>query len=153
MTDCRRAFHPSVAEMALGLYLAVMRDIVVHDRALHTPDAVEGAQKPGNRDASRRTLGFIGFGGIAQALVPFLAPFAPRLLAHDPYVPEAAIGGRRRRGGRPAGPARRRAYAVFVLAIPTPANRACWARRSSTSWAPRQSCWWCHGPRWWTRAP
>ena len=121
VTDCRRAFHRSVAEMALGLYLAVSRDIVVHDRALHTPDAVEGAPKPGNRDASRRTLGFVGFGGIAQALVPFLAPFEPRLLAYDPYVPAAAMAAA---GVEAAGlpDVLRRAYAVFVLAMPTPEN-------------------------------
>lgn len=29
----------------------------------------------------------VGFGGIAQMLVRFLAPFEPRLLAYDPFVP------------------------------------------------------------------
>ncbi len=122
VTDCRRAFHRGVAEMALGLYLAVSRDIVVHDRALHTPDAVEGVPKKYNREASRRTLGFVGFGGIAQTLVPFLAPFEPRLLAYDPYVPPSVFAAL---GVEPVGlhSVLRESYAVFVLAMPTRENR------------------------------
>lgn len=122
VTDCRRAFARAVAEMALGLYLAVMRDIVTHDRALHTPDAIEGVAKVHNRDASYRTLGLVGFGGLAQALVPFLAPFAPRLLAYDPFVAHSTLAA--------AGVESvdlhdlfRRCDAVFVLAMPTPENK------------------------------
>lgn len=122
VTDCRRGFHRSVAEMALALYLAVMRDVVVHDRALHTPDGVEGVPKQENRDASFRTLGLFGFGGIARALLPFLAPFDPKLLAYDPFVPDDVM---RRAGVEPVGVTDlfRQSDAVFVLAMPTPENR------------------------------
>jgi phosphoglycerate dehydrogenase-like enzyme len=85
VTDCRRAFAPAVGEMALALYLAVLRDVVVHDRALHTPEGTEGAEKATNREASGRTIGLVGYGGIARALHRLLAPFEPRLLIHDPY--------------------------------------------------------------------
>lgn len=123
VTDCRRAFSPAVGEMALALYLAVLRDVVVHDRALHTPDLPEGLDKARNHEASGRTIGFVGFGGIARSLQRFLAPFDPRLLVHDPYVPDAAI---RAAGAEPA-PLHdllRRADAVFLLAVPTSENKA-----------------------------
>jgi phosphoglycerate dehydrogenase-like enzyme len=122
VTDCRRAFGPAVGEMALALYLAVLRDVVVHDRALHTPDAIEGVDKAFNREASHRTVGFVGFGGIARSLLRFLTPFEPRLLVCDPYLPAAAI---REAGGEPVElhDLLRRSDAVFVLAVPTSLNR------------------------------
>jgi phosphoglycerate dehydrogenase-like enzyme len=123
VTDCRRAFGPAVGEMALALYLAVMRDVVVHDRALHTPSETEGRDKAHNREASGRTIGFVGFGNIARSLQRFLAPLEPRLLVHDPFVPDVAI---REVGAEPAGlhDLLRRAEAVFVLATPTSENKA-----------------------------
>jgi phosphoglycerate dehydrogenase-like enzyme len=122
VTDCRRAFGPAVGEMALALYLAAMRDVVVHDRALHTPDAPEGMDKAFNREASGRTVGIVGFGGIARSLLHFLAPFRPHLLIHDPFVPAGAI---REAGGEPVElhDLLRRADAVFVMAVPTSENR------------------------------
>jgi phosphoglycerate dehydrogenase-like enzyme len=123
VTDCRRAFAPAVGEMALALYLAVVRDVVVHDRALHTPERTEGAAKAANREASGRTIGLVGYGGIARALHRFLAPFEPRLLVHDPYAPEAEI---RAAGGEPAAlpDVLRRSEAIFLMAVPTHENRA-----------------------------
>jgi phosphoglycerate dehydrogenase-like enzyme len=123
VSDCRRAFGRAVAEMALGLYLAAMRDIVAHDRALHTPDGWEAVPKERNREASHRTLGFVGFGSNARTLVPFLAPFEPRMLAYDPFVPEEVLT---RFGARPASLTEVFASsdAVFLLATPNPGNRA-----------------------------
>ncbi|HEU5314949.1 MAG TPA: NAD(P)-dependent oxidoreductase [Chloroflexota bacterium] len=122
VTDCRRAFSPAVGEMALALYLAVLRDVVVHDRALHTPDLPEGVDKERNQEAFGRTIGFVGFGGIARSLQRFLAPFDPRLLVHDPFVPDAAI---RAAGAEPAAldDLLRRADAIFLLAVPTSENK------------------------------
>jgi phosphoglycerate dehydrogenase-like enzyme len=123
VTDCRRAFGPAVGEMALALYLTVMRDVVVHDRALHTAEATEGQDKALNREASHRTIGFVGFGSIARALQRFLAPFEPRLLVYDPFVSDAAI---RAAGAEPSAlhDLLRQADAVFVLATPTSENKA-----------------------------
>lgn len=122
VTDCRNAFHRSVAEMALALYLAVSRDVVVHDRALHSPGQSEGRPKQDNREASFRTLGFVGFGGIAQMLVRLLAPFEPRLVAYDPYVPAGTLAAA---GAEPLGLAEvfRQSDAVFVVAMPNPQNQ------------------------------
>ena len=123
VTDCRRAFAPAVGEMALALYLAVMRDVVVHDRALHTPDQPEGVDKDFNREASGRTVGLVGYGGIARGLHKFLAPFEPQLLIHDPFLSEAAI---REAGAEPAAldDLLRRSDAIFLMAVPTVENKA-----------------------------
>lgn len=123
VTDGRRAYNRAVAELALGLYLAVARDIVAHDRALHTPDGAEGAPPAHNREASGRTLGFVGFGGIAQTLAGFLAPLEPRLLVYDPFVPPDAVTGA---GAEPASleALLRQSDAVFVLARPNAQNKA-----------------------------
>jgi phosphoglycerate dehydrogenase-like enzyme len=122
VTDCRRAFGRSVAEMALALYLAVSRDVALHDRALHTADETEGRPKEENREASGRVLGLVGFGGIARTLARFLAPFEPRLLAYDPFVSEAEMAAA---GAEPAGldDLFRASDAVFLMAMPTPQNR------------------------------
>ena len=72
VTDCRRAFAPAVGEMALALYLAVVRD-VVHDRALHTPERTEGTAKAANREASGRTIGLVGW--IVARTVTFLTSY------------------------------------------------------------------------------
>jgi phosphoglycerate dehydrogenase-like enzyme len=123
VSDCRRAFGPSVAEMALGLYLATVRDIVAHDRAMHTADGWEAVPKEQNRGASHRTLGFVGFGSNARTLVPFLTPFEPTLLAYDPFVPDDVLA---RFGVQPASlPELLGASdAVFLLATPNPDNAA-----------------------------
>ena len=123
VTDCRRAFAPAVGEMALALYLAVTRDVVLHDRALHTPDETEGVDKDFNREASGRTIGLVGYGGIARALHRFLAPFEPRLLIHDPFLSDAAI---REAGAEPVGlnDLLRRSDAIFLMAVPTVENKA-----------------------------
>ena len=122
VTDCRRAFDRSVAEMALALYLAVARDVVAHDRALHTPDGTEGRSKSENRDASFRTLGLVGFGGIGRTLARFLAPLEPRILVYDPFVPSSELEAA---GVQEAGLVDLfgACDAVFLVAMPTPQNR------------------------------
>ncbi|MAG37235.1 MAG: hypothetical protein CL878_13455 [Dehalococcoidia bacterium] len=122
VTDCRNAFHRSVAEMALALYLAVSRGVVAHDRALHTPDQAEGQAKQYNQEASFRTLGFVGFGGIAQMLVRFLTPFEPRLLAYDPYVSASTMAA----AGAEAvslPEVFRQSDSVFIVAMPNPQSQ------------------------------
>jgi phosphoglycerate dehydrogenase-like enzyme len=122
VTDTRPAPQRAVAEMALALYLAVMRDVVVHDRALHTPDLWDGRPREENQEASHRTLGFVGFGGIAQMLVRFLAPLEPTILAHDPYIPMEVFAAH---GVEPTTlhDLLRRSDAVFILAMVTPETR------------------------------
>ena len=122
VTDSRRGFHIPVTEMALTHYLALTRDLMLHDRALHTRDGTEGAPHAENREASGRCLGLLGFGGIGQTLARLLAPLQPELLVHDPYL---APGVAEAAGARPVSleDLFERAQAVFVLARPNPHNR------------------------------
>jgi phosphoglycerate dehydrogenase-like enzyme len=95
---------------------------VVHDRALHTADAPEGRDKSFNREASGRTIGIVGLGGIARSLLHFLAPFAPHVLVFDPFLSEEAI---RAVGAEPTAldDLLRQSDAVFLMAVPTSENR------------------------------
>ena len=92
-------FAQPVAEMALGLALDLARGIARGDRLMR-----EGREQyglAGNRDAFAlrgATVGFIGCGNLGRALIPLLAPFRPRLLIHDPWLPDSLI---REQGGEP----------------------------------------------------
>ncbi|MEZ4870307.1 MAG: NAD(P)-dependent oxidoreductase [Caldilineaceae bacterium] len=122
--SCAPAFGPMVAEMALGLALAAAREIV----DAHTAFAA-GAEKwlhAGNATAFTlygQTVGFIGYGGLARALQPLLAPFGCPLLAYDPWLPESYL---LKQGVTPTALDSLLATAkvIFVLAIPSKENRA-----------------------------
>jgi lactate dehydrogenase-like 2-hydroxyacid dehydrogenase len=65
-----------VADLAIGLWLAVERAIVANDRAVR-----DGAwQVPLSRRASGRTVGIFGLGRIGQAIAARAAPFGGRIL-------------------------------------------------------------------------
>ena len=122
VSDSRRGFHIPVAEMALTHYLTLLRDVMLHDRALHTHDGTEGRPQRENHEASFRTVGLLGFGGIGPTLALLLAPLEPTLLVHDPSRPP---------GTAEAAGARSveleelfsSSDAVFVLARPNPHNQ------------------------------
>lgn len=79
----------AVIEFTLGLLLAECRGI----------SRAHGELARGNwqgelyrydrtgRELYGQTIGLIGFGAIAQGLVPYLKPFGLRILVYDPYVP------------------------------------------------------------------
>jgi phosphoglycerate dehydrogenase-like enzyme len=93
-------FAQPVAEMALGLALDLARGITHADRLMR-----EGGEQyglAGNRDSfvlRGSTIGFIGCGNLGRALIPLLLPLRPRLLIHDPWLPDNVI---RELGGEPA---------------------------------------------------
>lgn len=93
-------FAQPVAEMALGLALDLARGITHADRLMR-----EGREQyglAGNRDAfvlRGSTIGLIGCGNLGRALIPLLLPLRPRLLIHDPWLPDNLI---RELGGEPA---------------------------------------------------
>jgi phosphoglycerate dehydrogenase-like enzyme len=94
------AFAHPVAEMALGLALDLARGITRADRLMR--DGSEQYGFTGARDAfllRGETMSFIGCGNLGRALLPLLAPFRPRLLIHDPWLPDGLI---REVGGEPA---------------------------------------------------
>jgi phosphoglycerate dehydrogenase-like enzyme len=70
-----------------------------------------------------RTVGFIGFGGLAQALKQLLDPFGCAYLAYDPWLPDHHL---RRAGVTPVAldELLEGSEIIFVLAIPSRENRA-----------------------------
>jgi D-3-phosphoglycerate dehydrogenase / 2-oxoglutarate reductase len=81
----------AVIEFTLGLILAECRGIGRAHAAL-----AQGAWQGDlyrydhtGRELRGQTIGLIGFGAIAQGLVPYLKPFGMRMLAYDPYTPPA----------------------------------------------------------------
>ena len=116
-------FAQPVAEMALGLALDLARGITRGDRLMR-----EGSEQyglAGNRDAfvlRGATIGFIGCGNLGRALIPLLAPFRPRLLIHDPWLPDSLV---RELGGEPASleAALSEPRVIFALAGVTEENR------------------------------
>ncbi len=81
------AFARQVAEMGLALALAASRGIVEGDRAFRTGE--ERYLHAGNTDTFMlfgQPVGFVGFGGIARALVRLLEPFDTPISAFDPWL-------------------------------------------------------------------
>jgi phosphoglycerate dehydrogenase-like enzyme len=116
-------FAQPVAEMALGLALDLARGITRGDRLMR--EVREQYGLAGNRDAFAlrgATVGFIGCGNLGRALIPLLAPFRPRLLIHDPWLPDSLV---RELGGEPVSleAALREPRVIFALAGVTEENR------------------------------
>ena len=113
-----------VAEMALGMAIDAAREITAGHEAFRA-----GSEKylwDGNVDTFTlygETVGFIGFGGLAQCLKPLIEPFGCHLLAYDPWRTDQFL---KDQGAEPVGldELLSRARVIFVLAIPSVENRA-----------------------------
>lgn len=93
-------FAQPVAEMALGMALDLARGITRADRLMRVGHEEYGLA--GSRDCfvlRGATMGFIGCGNLGRALIALLAPFRPRLLIHDPWLPDSLV---RELGAEPA---------------------------------------------------
>jgi phosphoglycerate dehydrogenase-like enzyme len=122
--SCAPAFGPQVAEMALGMALACSRQICAGDRAMRTGD--ERWLHAGNQDTFQlygQPVGLIGYGGLARALRPLLAPFGCPLAVYDPWL---SAGYLRSQGLAPVALEELVATSrvIFVLAVPSAENRA-----------------------------
>jgi phosphoglycerate dehydrogenase-like enzyme len=87
-----RVFAKPVAEIGLGLALALERNIVGADRDFRAGSEVWG----GDSNVSARLLsggniGFIGFGDLGRALNKLLVPFRATIRAYDPWLPPSAL--------------------------------------------------------------
>ena len=88
--SCSPGFRKAVAEMTLGLMIAGGRSIVAEHEAFR-----RGAERwlDDREDTDftlyGQTIGFIGYGQISRETHRLLAPFAPRVLAHDPFLSDA----------------------------------------------------------------
>jgi phosphoglycerate dehydrogenase-like enzyme len=121
-------FAQPVAEMALGMALDLARGITRADRLMRAGQELYGLA--GSRDCfvlNRETVGFIGCGNLGRSLIPLLAPFRPRLLIHDPWLPDNLV---RELGGEPASLERvlGEPRVIFALAGVTEENRGLLSR-------------------------
>ena len=77
----------------------------------------------GNTTLQSARVGFVGYGGIARRLQQLLVPFGVDIVVHDPPVPDEVL-----RAGNVARASLDAMFdscdVVFVLAAPTPDNRA-----------------------------
>ena len=81
------AFAKPVAEMTLGLMIDLARGITAADRATRAGTEkwlLDGAE--GCFSLYGAEVGMIGFGDLARAFVPLLAPFGCKVRAFDPWV-------------------------------------------------------------------
>jgi len=86
------AFAPAVAECALAFALDLVRGITAADRAFRSGSEKYGLA--GNLDAfslRQAEVGFIGFGNLAKALLPLLAPFYCHIRVFDPWLPDSYV--------------------------------------------------------------
>jgi phosphoglycerate dehydrogenase-like enzyme len=122
------SFARQVAEMALGLALAASREIVAGDAAMRAGD--ERWLQAGNQSTFLlygKPVGFIGYGNLARALRPLLAPFGCPIAVYDPWLGDGYLRGE---GLTPLGldTLLARSKVIFVLAVPTAENRALLSR-------------------------
>ena len=78
----------AVVEFTLGLILAEARGIGRAHAALSRGEWLGDLYRYDRtgRELRGQTIGLVGFGAIAQLLVPYLRPFELRILAFDPFV-------------------------------------------------------------------
>jgi len=86
----------AVAELTLGLMLAVVREIPRADATMKAGQWIKKELE--GRELWRKTLGVIGFGRIGSEVARRAAAFDMTILAYDPLLPADVI---RQRGGEP----------------------------------------------------
>jgi phosphoglycerate dehydrogenase-like enzyme len=88
------AFAKPVAEMALGMAIDLCRGVTTADRAMrHGQEKwlLDGAEGCFSLYGAR--VGLIGFGDLARAFTPLVAPFNCPIKAYDPWVSEHFMAG------------------------------------------------------------
>lgn len=87
--SCAPGFRSAVAEMGLAMTLSAARGLVREHEAFRT-----GAERwlddciDTDFTLFGVRIGFVGFGQIAQEMTRLLAPFGPRIMAYDPWLPD-----------------------------------------------------------------
>lgn len=88
VTNVRDYCTEEVADHAIALWLALARKLWRYDRATHDGVWHWKSGRPVHR-LRDQTMGIISFGKIGQAIAERAHAFGVRVLAHDPYLPEA----------------------------------------------------------------
>ncbi len=122
------AFARQVAEMALGMTLAVSREISIGDRAMRNQN--ELWLHAGNLRTFllyEKPVGFIGFGSIARELLRLLKPFKVSISVYDPWLSDGFL---RSNNVKPVDLVTllKSSKIIFVLAAPTSENRTLLSR-------------------------
>ncbi|MGN6102028.1 MAG: NAD(P)-dependent oxidoreductase, partial [Devosia sp.] len=120
---CAPGFRNSVAEMALAMVLAGGRGLVAEHEAFRAGKE-DWYSDNTSTDFSLygQQVGFIGFGSIGRECARLMQPFAPKILAYDPWLsPEVAkeFGAELTQ----IEDVMRRSRCVIVAAAPTSENR------------------------------
>jgi phosphoglycerate dehydrogenase-like enzyme len=117
------AFAPVVAETALALAIDSARGISAADRAFRAGRERYGLEgNSGCFTLAGAPVGLVGYGDLARALQKLLAPFACRVRAYDPWLPDEFLS---RSGVEPAplDELLRASRVVFVFAGVSTENR------------------------------
>jgi phosphoglycerate dehydrogenase-like enzyme len=88
------AFARPVAEMALGMAIDLCRGVTAADRAMRAGREkwlLDGAEGCFSLYGAR--VGLIGFGDLARAFMPLLAPFGCAIKAYDPWLSDHYLAG------------------------------------------------------------
>ena len=89
VVNAPQAATESVAELVVGLLVAVARDFGSQSFALHSGNW----KKAGNGlELKGRTVGFVGYGRIARETGQRLRAFGMRVQAYDPFLPRTEDG-------------------------------------------------------------
>lgn len=121
--SCAPAFGPAVAEMGLGLAIAAAREIVWNDSAFRNGKANwSHTEAGGTFTLYDKSVGFIGFGGLARSLKPLLVPFRCPIQVYDPWLTDTYL---RTQGVTPVPLDKLLTTSrfIFALAVPTGSNR------------------------------
>ena len=94
VTNTPGANSDAVADHAVALMLALLRDITVGDRAVRGGDW----QVRRGRQLGSVTVGIVGLGRIGRGVAARLQGFGTTVLGYDPYVDASLARARRRRG-------------------------------------------------------
>ncbi len=85
-------FAQPVAEMSLGLLLSIARSIhIAHNDFINKKEKYGGEISQNNFLIKNKNFGFVGFGDLAKATLPVIKPFANKILAYDPWIPNINI--------------------------------------------------------------
>ncbi|GAA3564949.1 hydroxyacid dehydrogenase [Microlunatus spumicola] len=82
VTNTPGANTGAVADLAVALALAALRDVVPGDRGVRT----RSSRVTRGRELGSLTVGVVGFGRIGQAVAARLTGFGSRVLAYDPFL-------------------------------------------------------------------
>jgi phosphoglycerate dehydrogenase-like enzyme len=113
----------SVAEMAVAMALSSARGLV-QEHELFRRNEEHWLNDNSRTDFTLygATIGFVGLGSIAREICRLLAPFAPRILAYDPYV-DSGVAAELGVTLLPLEDVAAGSRCLFVTAVPTRTNR------------------------------